>query len=237
MISNATLIFQDTVKDKKAAIIASPGFAADLPITSVLAFYDGPSPPPGTFDAFDAARPLKDGWKTQSFKDIVASSISDLEKGQRGGFNTIQLPRFTPGIIKVVNEETNRIGTLSILKGLSLFIECSFETFSADLGSLAKDSAWPHKKGGTPLFIFFAWDSPLHDNFWHGQLRQMVDKIEAQAMQEGLDLDGYYRYSNYAISTTPLEEMYDAASLTRLRALRQRYDPQDVMSQTTWFDF
>ena len=55
--------------------------------------------------------------------------------------------------------------------------------------------------------------------------------LREAAIREGQDLKNAAPYVNYALFGTPLEAMY-AENLGRLRAIRRRYDPGNVMGLT-----
>jgi Berberine and berberine like len=58
----------------------------------------------------------------------------------------------------------------------------------------------------------------------------------AAGIKDGQDLMNKSPYVNYALFGTPLERMY-GGQLQRLREIRQRYDPEDIMELTGGWKF
>ena len=96
------------------------------------------------------------------------------------------------------------------------------------------ESAYPpnstRKSGFTPLSISFSWpaDRPDLDEQYETALRETAENIMKVAISEGQSIEGAARYPNYAIFGTPLEDLY-AENLERLRRLKRRMDPSDIM--------
>jgi hypothetical protein len=70
---NATQNFIQNNNDPKAAVIVTGSFAIEnlAELFVLFFFYDGPTPPAGIFDEFDAVIPIEDQVSTQSYYDIV----------------------------------------------------------------------------------------------------------------------------------------------------------------------
>lgn len=77
-ILNATQTFnQNYDQHPEAAVIVTGEIAIDslLELFIVFFFYDGPTPPEGVFDDFNAIPTLTDGAKTQSYYDLVQTFL------------------------------------------------------------------------------------------------------------------------------------------------------------------
>jgi hypothetical protein len=72
---NATQEFTENYNDPNAAVIVTGEIAIDslLETFIIFFFYDGPTPPDGVFDNFNAIPTLTDGVQTQSYYDFVRS--------------------------------------------------------------------------------------------------------------------------------------------------------------------
>ncbi|PMD47417.1 FAD-binding domain-containing protein [Hyaloscypha variabilis F] len=70
---NATQNFIQNNNDPKAAVIVTGSLAIEnlAELFVLFYFYDGPTPPAGIFDEFDAIVPIADQVSTQSYADIV----------------------------------------------------------------------------------------------------------------------------------------------------------------------
>lgn len=236
-VMSAVADFSANNKDIKAQMIPTLDYAilGAVEVLIVLAFYDEPEPPAGVFDRFDDIQPLSDGWKTQSFLDLVKSSPSEVASGHRGRFHTVQLQRFSKSILDVIVSEAKFYASQA-LSHSGYLVSYDIEPFDSGYGNKATDSAWPHKQGGLPLNLYFAWDNPADDQFWHRAFLDTASRIRAQAEKEGQDLSNLLLYPNYCLASTPVKQMY-GGNVQRLREIRKRYDPNNVMSLTTAFRF
>jgi hypothetical protein len=59
-------------------------------------------------------------------------------------------------------------------------------------------------------------------------MRRSAASLIDVGIQDGQDLKNAAQYGNYALFGTPLEEVY-GGHLERLREIRVKYDPEDVM--------
>ena len=59
-------------------------------------------------------------------------------------------------------------------------------------------------------------------------MRRSAASLVGVGIQDGQDLKNAAPYGNYALFGTPLEELY-GGNLERLREIRMKYDPEDVM--------
>lgn len=235
-VASATRSFIESNKEPKATVLPVLSYNLGLPLTYVVAFYDGPDPPEGTFAAFDRINGSLitiDTWSRRSFKDLVASVPDQLQRGQRGGFNGIALTGYSAAMVDLIVAETRRLG-LTTLAHSGTFLSANIEPIDSSIGELARSSAWDHSAGRSPFNLFFGWRSPADDSYWHQALVDFVAKLAAQAEAEGATLGG--DYPNYAVSEKALGLMYRDEDLARLKRLRKVYDAEDVMGLTTWFD-
>jgi hypothetical protein len=142
---------------------------------------------------------------------------------------------FTPAVLTQIKNQTEFWGRKALLQ-TGTFISYDIEPF-LPYSQFAKDAAWRHTDDGLPMNLYFAWLNPLEDDFWRKALLESSAMIADAARQDGQDVDSLYLYPNYALKENPSERLYPAENLARLRQLKQKYDPQQVMSLTTFFDF
>lgn len=79
------------------------------------------------------------------------------------------------------------------------------------------------------LNVYFAWADPAEDEWWYGRMRDCVAALKRVAVEEGVDAGVSTAYPNYALAGTTARELYGAQNAARLRAIRDRIDPDRVM--------
>lgn len=87
-----------------------------------------------------------------------------------------------------------------------------------------------------PLNIYFSWAIDAFDNEIFDAIKQSATRIRNAALADGQNITDAPLYPNYAIFDTPLDKMY-GSNVDRLRALKQRVDPFNVMGLAGGFKF
>jgi hypothetical protein len=92
-------------------------------------------------------------------------------------------------------------------------------------------SAYPPDRSRVlfPTNIAFSWSSPANDAYVADALRQTTNTILAAAIAEGQNIANAALYGNYALFGTPVESLY-GTNLPRLRCIREKFDPNNVMA-------
>ncbi|KAJ6448449.1 FAD dependent oxidoreductase [Mycena sanguinolenta] len=241
-VSAAVAQFVSNVTDPKAAIIPMYNFllgqASQLVIYHVM-FYDGPTPPPGIFDAFLAIPPLTEDVSTRSFSSLVQSVPSNATTGARGAFHTVSLLDYSPAMINAILNET--IFWSSYLTPFSgSFISYSIEPFLPTIYTHATtSSAYPPSRPNPaymPLNLYFAWTDPLFDSIFHDALLQSAQQLTNVAIGEGQAIADAALYTNYALYDTPLQRIY-SDNVARLQGIKAAVDPGNVMGLAGGFKF
>jgi hypothetical protein len=99
-------------------------------------------------------------------------------------------------------------------------------------------SAYPPDRS-RPLFptnLYFGWTKTDLDADIANALRQSSDAVRAAAVADGQGVANAFVYGNYALFGTPVEAVY-GANVPRLREIRSRIDPCDVMGLAGGFKF
>jgi len=106
-------------------------------------------------------------------------------------------------------------------------------------GAVSSPSAYPQDRtyGYTPLGILYLWDDAKYDEDFYNAIRESTKVITQAAIEEGQDIQHAPKYPNYALYDTPVEEMYGKKNLERLRELKKRVDPENVMGLAGGFKF
>lgn len=118
-------------------------------------------------------------------------------------------------------------------------VSYDMEPFDPDLFSHSKiPSAYPPDRSRAlfPTNVYFAWTSPSKDAEVAAAILQSTNTIRAEAIAEGQNITGVSQYGNYAIFGTPVEALY-GANLPRLRSIRKKVDPNNVMALAGGFKF
>ena len=104
-------------------------------------------------------------------------------------------------------------------------------------------SAWPAPAARqpsnalNPLLICFGWNNTLYDHEFVAAVEESVKRLSAVAKAEGLLSDHPTAlYGNYVDANTPLVDIY-GDNLPKLRALKAKIDPKNVMGLAGGFKF
>ncbi|KAJ7057517.1 FAD dependent oxidoreductase [Mycena amicta] len=233
-VNAAVAAFAANVTDPKAAIIPTYNFLLTQPGVSHVMFYDGPTPPAGIFDDFLAIPHLTKDVETRSFLDLVQSAPSNATTGARGAFHTVSLRSFSPTMISAIVNESTFWGASLALAGAT-FISYDIEPFLPTLytHSTLPKAFPPTSTPYVPLNLYFAWAPATSDDIFHDALRTSAAHLTSVALadgQAGVGSDDAALYPNYALIGTPLERLYGAVNLARMRAVKARVDPDGVMA-------
>lgn len=146
-VINATAEFSKKNKDPKAQVIPTFNFVLGAAGVSLLAFYDGPSPPNGTFSMFENAKTFSSDWKARQFGDLVRSAPANATGGMRGSFHTVSFTGYSVPLLNAILDEVKFYGGQSFTRS-GFFISYDVEPF---LKYPAKDAAWKHTNSPLPL--------------------------------------------------------------------------------------
>jgi hypothetical protein len=106
----------------------------------------------------------------------------------------------------------------------------TLEPFKPDILTHGGPSAYPPNRSRAilPSNLALGWTDESADNIMADALRTSAATLVEAGMRDGQDLANAAPYVNYALFGTPLNQMY-GDHLERLREIRKKYDPQDVM--------
>ena len=104
------------------------------------------------------------------------------------------------------------------------------EPFEADFLTHGEPSAYPPDRSLAvlPSIVFAGWANASADEFMIDTIRLSAASLVEAGIRDGQDLKNAAPYVNYALFGTPLERMY-GGHLDRLREIRKKYDPDDIM--------
>jgi len=112
----------------------------------------------------------------------------------------------------------------------SALVVYSIDPFEPDFLTHGGPSAYPPDRSlpFLPSGIYLGWNNESVDHFMADAMRTSTATLVGAGIQGGQNLKNAAPYINYAFLGTPVESMY-GDNLERLRAIRRRYDPEDVM--------
>jgi hypothetical protein len=112
----------------------------------------------------------------------------------------------------------------------SVLLIYSLEPFESDFLSHGELSAYPPNRSLAvfPSSIYLGWTNASADGDMGDAMRLSAASLVEAGIQDGQDLKNAAPYVNYALFGTPPEAMY-GDHLERLREIREKYDPEDVM--------
>ncbi|KAJ8496445.1 hypothetical protein ONZ45_g12439 [Pleurotus djamor] len=233
-VSAAVNAFSASVTDPKAAIITNYNFVLGQPGIAHIMFYDGPSPPSGIFDDFMDIPHVTQDVSTRSFLSLIQSVPAGATSGTRGTFQTVPLQEITPSILDAVVNETKFWGPRLGLLESAFFLSYAIEPFLPSILShnpSGQLSAYPPSRSMAflPANVYFSWLLPLSDDGMIQAIKLSAQRLTNLAIAEGQSLlPNAPKYPNYAITGTPLSEMY-GANVPTLQTLKASIDPTNVM--------
>ena len=135
---------------------------------------------------------------------------------------------------------TQALGDRLFEKDKDTTITFELEPFESDVFTHGNPSAYPPDRSRTihPSSLLVAWndESLDRDGYVYDGLRSLSASIIEAGIKDGQDLKDVSNYPNYAVYGTPLEKMY-GQNVKRLREIKKKYDPFQVMDLTGGFRF
>lgn len=193
-------------------------------------FYDGPEPPQGLYDELLNLPSISKSIIEDPFLDFVAGQFVPVF--ERGHTASVPMLHYTVPVMEAFINETEFWGKRLSQYDPSVVIAYSLDPFESDFltHGHGSPSAYPPDRI-LPVFpssIYYGWTDKSVDKHMDEAMRTSAAILERAGIQDGQDLKNAAAYVNYAISGTPVESIY-GGNLPRLREIREKYDPEDVM--------
>ena len=169
-------------------------------------------------------------------------------------FHTVPLLEHSPKVLSAIQNET-AVGhhPTRVLSSINVFLQFWGAALSPKAGGVgyavepflpsilshnAAPTAYPPTRDHVyfPLALYAVWLDATYDNEFYDAIRQSAARIRDVAIQDGQDITKAPLYPNYAMFDTPLSDMY-GDNVDKLRSLKQRVDPQNVMGLAGGFKF
>ncbi|KAN0114373.1 hypothetical protein V8E52_006869 [Russula decolorans] len=214
--------------DNKAAQIGGFTYSKGSVLFGLSLFYDGPDPPTGLYDELLNLSSTTTTIFKGNFTDFISSQF--IPPYNRVYFDGVPVLRYTEPIIKAFKNETKFWGDRLKEYDDSVLLVYSFEAFEPDFLSHGGPSAYPPNRSLAvfPSSMYFGWANASTDGIMADAMRRSAASLVEAGIQNGQDLKNAAPYVNYALFGTPLKTMY-GGHLGRLREIRKKYDPDNVM--------
>ncbi|KAI9441861.1 hypothetical protein H4582DRAFT_1849534 [Lactarius indigo] len=154
----------------------------------------------------------------------------------RARWGNVMVSKYTPNLINAIEEEAKAAkGLMERYKGR--MVVADIWPFVSTMFDQSIPSAWPHKRGepNGPLLVYFMWEGKENDGKWIDQMKTTLDRIRRIALQEGCTTPSAPVYCNTTLEDVTTPEQIYRDNLDDLSALRNRYDPDNVMGRTGGF--
>ncbi|KAK7041486.1 hypothetical protein VNI00_009354 [Paramarasmius palmivorus] len=221
-VTAAVAKFTSTVTDPKANILTSYNSILGITTVSQLLFYDAPIPPAGMFDDFLAIPSLFKDVKAREFLDMFYVTPDNATAGNRAMDNVVPLLKMSRPVLDTIVNETNFWGSQLALKS-EVILSYAVATFRIPSTSTSIY---------LPFHLYYGWILETFDDEYHDALRETTRRITEAALADGqAGVDTAALYPGYAIFDTPPERIW-GGNLERLRKVKKRVDPKDVMGLT-----
>jgi hypothetical protein len=114
----------------------------------------------------------------------------------------------------------------------------AFEPFNSGLFSHGSPSAYPPDRSQAlfPTNLGIMWANSSLDGKMAYALRNIAQRVRDVALADGQNVSDAAVYVNYALYSTPLEDIY-GGNLARLRKIKAEIDPKRVMDLAGGFKF
>ncbi|KAF5368007.1 hypothetical protein D9758_004403 [Tetrapyrgos nigripes] len=225
--------------DPKAALILTYVNVVGLgPLLVADVIYGEPvEQPPAAFEEI-LSLPLEGNTaKSRTLTDFTLEEFTVLLSPQIGYTqHVIPTLHYTVPILRAMKTQVDAALAKAIADGRSVAsVGMNCEPYINDFAH-SVDSAYPHSPSrpvtpGNPLSFY----NDVSDRDYFEQLmRGMSEAIQAVTIQEGQGRRDDIHYPNYALGDTPVELIY-GENLPRLREIKGRVDPEDVMGLSGGF--
>ncbi|PFH46243.1 hypothetical protein AMATHDRAFT_155816 [Amanita thiersii Skay4041] len=240
-ISTATeafIKFAANFTDPRASLIHSFAYYNGQPLLSVLLFYDDSKPPVGLFDDFLNIPSISSNVAERDYVSLIKSFPANQTSFTRGLFQGVPLIDSPPELVNTIYNESQTMGQ-EIFANSGVFLAHNIEPFLPTILSHAESpTAFPpsRTKAFYPFNIYYSWTDPTADDVMFEKARQSSARIWEAAIRGDPSIADGTIYPNYAIAGTTLENMY-GGNVDRLKALKRRVDPNNVMGLAGGFKF
>ncbi|KAF5336337.1 hypothetical protein D9611_006750 [Ephemerocybe angulata] len=235
-VAAVTSKMANEVKDPKAMFSTGVIFSNGSVNVGTVVFYNAPSPPPGIFDDIlniPSAQHTIQSQSYLSFFNGISTGVS--AHVARTYFSTVPVPHdaHSTKFLKLVNDLAQSVGTeLTSASKSFMSLRLNPEPFvSTMLDHSITSSAYPYTRSKVycPMAIGIEWSDPSEDGFFKAAIERVTKALEDELVAEGHDdVITAPLYPNYVLGDTPLVRLY-GSNLPRLRAIKRRVDPENVM--------
>ncbi|KAJ6533011.1 hypothetical protein B0H19DRAFT_1187193 [Mycena capillaripes] len=231
--------------DPKAQLAAAQVVTGPAPGWEIIFFYGEGTQAPEVYQPFFDIPAVSTSLVTSdplairyAIQIIILTICFFSDPNFKGLSNVVPIVYYTVPILNFIHEQLT--ATFAAAKAANRSITSvllGVEPFFGAFGH-ATPSAYAHSlaRPVTPCNPWVTWSDPKDNDYAHSALRNMSDRIQAFAIQEGQSLATDLHYPNYALDDTPLGLLY-GENVQRLRKIHRAVDPKNITGLTGGFKF
>ncbi|ESK88810.1 putative fad dependent oxidoreductase [Moniliophthora roreri MCA 2997] len=228
-----------TNDDLKGVVIPLYAHVGGQTLLVTSLFYDAPMQPSIFDDFINVPGATMQVSGVMSLAQVGEALFGGLVGNpNRGSKHTVPITHYTVAILDEIKSQFEKIVSDAQTNDRPfIIVNIVVEPFVQPFAH-STDSAYPHlpERSVCPTMLEINWYNATDDAYFLNALEEAQQAIQAVAIAEGQSFADDILYNNYAPADTPLELLY-GDNLKRLKEVKERVDPGNIMGLTGGFKF